>query len=359
MDDFERPEAPKLDDEDVSQSDDVTSTEEALSQLDAEAPAVASQGPVPELLLAQKNSKKKVSLIVLAVVLVLALVGGAIWFALANKAPQGGTNEDMASQPSESGNNDDEKPADKPEPKDEIVELSVDDELVQRLYEPFTSYPGINGFGFRTFYDRATETGGNPETALIGQILWAVGEEVECASEMAAIGYCVDAEAIHQRFQEAFGYDFVDRNIDDYGPCGGVWYVEETNQYFLGTGCGGSAPAQLNHWLYKADQQGKYLYLYELVEIWKAEFAEESGEFIRNKHCHFDKVCSETPTEGEDLLNISSEVVLVSDNDSGYSHDPSLTAVNFREYAEELDMVRWTFVWNGENYVFEKLDKVR
>ena len=100
MDDFERPEAQKLDGEDVLQPDDVTPTEEVLSRIEQETPVVAPQILTPEQLLAQKKSKKKVLLIVLAVVLAFAAVGGVVWFVLANKAPQGGTNEDMAGQPS-------------------------------------------------------------------------------------------------------------------------------------------------------------------------------------------------------------------------------------------------------------------
>lgn len=362
MDDFERPEAPKLGDEEVLQPVGATPTEKVSPQPEAESFVESPQHPASEPLLAQKKPEKKVVLIVLAVVLAVALISGVAWFVLASNTScdsSDGTPLDPLEEVSENGNSGEEKSSDEPASKDEIVELSINDKLVQRLYEPFTSYPGIGGFGFRTFYDRVTEVSGNPETALIGQILWATGKEVDCIDETeTSFGYCVSAEAIHQRFQEAFGYDFVDRNIDDYGPCGGVWFIREANQYFLGMGCGGSAPAQLNHWLYKAEQQGKYLYLYELVEVRKAEFSESSGEFIRNKHCHFDKVCSETPTEDEDLLNISSGVFLVGDNDNEYSHDPSLTAVNFREYAEELDMVRWTFIWNGKNYVFEKLEQV-
>ncbi len=361
MDDKEQPWTPKLENEDILRPDNVTPTREILSQIEVET-STAMPGTLVAEPLQSRTKSKETGLIILAVVLVLvalALIGGVVWFVLVSNTSRDSSDGTPLVGISEDGNNGEEKSSDEPASKDEVVELSINDELVQRLYEPFTSYPGINGFGFRTFYDRVTEVSGNPETALIGQILWATGKEVDCIDETeTSFGYCVSAEAIHQRFQEAFGYDFVDRNIDDYGPCGGVQFIKEANQYFLSTGCGGSAPAKLNHRPYKAERQGKYLYLYELVEVWQAEFSESSGEFIRNKHCHFDKVCSETPTKGEDLLNIGSEVFLVGDDDDEYYRDPSLIAVNFREYVEELDMVRWTFVWNEENYVFEKLERV-
>lgn len=136
MDGLEQPGAPKLGDNEVLQPNDVTPTAEVLSQLNAE----TSQAPAPEPLLKQKKSKKGISLIILAVVLALTLVGGVVWFVLGNNTSQDDTNEDVAIHPSDSENDDDnENPVDEPEPKDEIIELSVDDELVQRLYGYFAS----------------------------------------------------------------------------------------------------------------------------------------------------------------------------------------------------------------------------
>lgn len=85
MDDFERPEAPKLDGEDILQPDDVTPTEEVLSRIEQEKPVVAPQILTPEPLLAQNKAKKKAVLIILAMVLVLVLmVGGVVWLVLRN-----------------------------------------------------------------------------------------------------------------------------------------------------------------------------------------------------------------------------------------------------------------------------------
>lgn len=312
-----------------------------------------------------KGRKTLMVVIILAVVLIIAgvavsvILGGRGKDKDGNNDKQEGNGGENAAvvEKSEEG---EKKPGEEPE---ELVELSLGDEAVKRAYEPFRVYPGIMGFGFRTFYNRWLE-GQNVENMLIGQIAWSASDRIDSADGETP-GFYVDAEALHDRFQEAFGYDFTDRTITDYGFCGLIQYAAETNQYFQFTGCGGSGPAYLNHWLYKAKRQGDYLFLYELVEVWTAEFEDAgdgmTGDFIRNKHCHFDQECSSVPLEGEELLDIGSEIVLVGDDyDGRYDSDQSVQAVNFREYVEELDMVKWTFRKNEEgNYVFEGLEKVR
>lgn len=335
-----------------------------ITEAEARAMLVEDNARAKEALKKANSREKKTLAVVIVVAVLLVVAGVAMSIILGGMRKSDGAGSGNGDKQEGNGGNAAvvEKPEEEPE-EPEAVELSLDDEVVQKVYGPFASYPGIMGFGFSTFYEWVTGGEMKPDDALMGQILWAASEHVDCQSSEGYIGYCVDGEAARQRFREAFGYDFTDRTLE-YGFCGTTSYLAEVDQYFVGTGCGGAAPSYLNHWLYKAEKRGDYIYLYELVEVYTAEFADAPNsttgglELIRNKHCHFDQPCSETYVEGEDLLAIPDNVVLVGDNDGG-SYDPSLIPVNFREYADELDMVKWTFERNGEgNYVFKGLERV-
>lgn len=84
MDDFEQPEAQKLGDEEVLHPGNITPSGGVPSHLEPETPMVAPQTSAPEPLLTQKKSKKTIGLIILVVVLMCALTGGAMWFMLQN-----------------------------------------------------------------------------------------------------------------------------------------------------------------------------------------------------------------------------------------------------------------------------------
>lgn len=137
MDDFEQPGTSKLGDEMGLNPNNVIPTRGAPSQTEQELSAGMTQVPIAEPSHPRRKCKKKVVLVISTVVLVLALVGGVVWFVLANNKSLGNADEGVTNQPGQSGNNDSGTPAVEPESKDEAVELSVDDELVQRLYRQF------------------------------------------------------------------------------------------------------------------------------------------------------------------------------------------------------------------------------
>lgn len=250
----------------------------------------------------------------------------------------------------------------------EVTELALDDELVQKLHASFNVFPGIQGYGYRSFYDIMNGDDDElKESAKIVQILASV-ETAKC--KMSAehetsydqIGFCVDGGIAAEKFKEIYGYDIIHVSVSDYGFCGGTEYFTEYDQYFNGTACGGAGPSSLKKWLYRAEKDENHIYIYDLAEIWAAEFADENSyEAIRNIHCHTDMKCSSIVSERKDgeLMDIPSNVVLVEDVDDVDRYDASLTKVYFSKYADQLDQYKWTFTQNSDgNYVFTGLEKI-
>lgn len=362
MDDFERPKASKLDDEDVLQPDDVTPTEEVLSQLDTEMPTETSQSPAPEQLLTRNKSKKKVRLIVSVVVLLLALViSGVTWCVLANKAPQGGTNEDMAGQPSESGNEDDnENPASEPGPKDEIVELNVDDELVQRLWGYFNAglFPNAaaNSAGSASsftpldkFYSNegALSSSGLADPykfAIAIQNLAVYGEKEleQCKGDYfrwtddtgiehpsTGMKACYSGDLIHSKIKEIFGTDISFEQFDNqvFIANGDGWKYSIKNDEIVDY-VGGATRRLISRALLKAERNNNHIYIFEAVGY--------VGCWMMDQD-----ICPASKLDGTKIVG-----------------GENITVGNMREFADYFDKFKWTFVWNGENYVFERLERI-
>lgn len=355
MDDFEQPQAPKLRDEDVLRPDDVTPTEEVLSHLDTEIPPPPEtpQSPAPEPLLARNKSKKKVGLIVSAVVLMLALVGGVMWFVPANNTSQSSTDRDVVGQPSESENKDDyENPADELEPKDEIIELSVDDELVQKLFNEFSSV-AAPWSGQIAFYAQALDK--NLNRQLVMNIAFLNVEEANgytaarCKGNyMSAVnGYqrtatsCYSGEEMRQEIVKLFGFDYMFTENDKIvitQPCSWDYNITNDEFYEFDAGCGGVPLSGLVRELYKAERDAARIYLYEMATYW----SEESSSCGTKAVCRLGYGGWNVKIDG-----LMSETIKQLEKLSEYPR------------ANEIfDKFKWTFIWNGENYVFEKLERV-
>ena len=333
MDDFEQPGTPELGDNEVLQPNDVTPTAEVLSQLNAE----TSQAPAPEPLLKQKKSKKGISLIILAVVLALTLVGGVVWFVLANNTSQDGTNEDVATQPSESENDDDNKnPADEPELKDEIIELSVktiNDELVQKLYQYFKHHIGYLTYGF---YSEDGGSSGNIDERLMTALAFSNMDlpAIFLYKKEHNLG-CYDAHPVRDKIYEIFGkqidfYDGMGLSAGEYP----LYVYSAVDDAFCLMGGFGSTIG-VHHNLYKAEKDNNRIYLYV--------------------------VGGRVDTRGEEIESgYYGTVYPIDFNDTNefLYHPTGNDETDILEYASKLGRFKWTFVWNGENYIFEKLERI-
>ena len=355
MDDFEQPKAPKLGDKEVLQPDDVTPTEEMLPQPKTEVPAETSQVPAPEPPQLHGKSRGKVVLIVSAVVLAFAAVGGVVWFVLANNTAQGDTNGGVTNQPSEIENNDSETSADEPEPKDEVVELSVDDLLVRRLRN-----------NFRDDYIYVAE-GASSGALPINLMMWFAAQNFtrtfckmpyDVAIEKRYADYAVDyPEEVWQiyasgcykgddilfKVKDMFGIDIplvdgVKLFRQSFAP---YTYSAEYDEFFREVLRAGGANPPIIYATYAAEKTKDHVFIYDVAGVaygtydFDGKSYEFAGPISPEETCHFSEY-----------------------NDARCRIDYTLDENTILEHLDDYTKFKWTFVWNGENYIFEKLEWV-
>lgn len=351
MDDLEKPGASKLGHKDAAWSVKAAPVEEPCPQLEAEASAITPRPHSMESSRLHRNGKKKVVLVISAVILMLALVGGGVWFVLANKTPQNRTDEGIAGHPNESENNDNnEKPANEPEPKDEVVELNVNDELVQKLYHFFeyVSFPDGDRF---YFYIDENAMAGKPNRMLMLNLARNNVATEHCRGEYydqmrVRVSECYSGNEIIKKISDIFGQslvldenDVLEKN-DILGVKGCGWYynIENDEFYQKFIGCGGSDPRRVIRKLFAAERDSDHVYLYEFA------IYVDTGTVY---HIGKNKMAG-------DMMGGLSDLGLEVD-----THGAILLG-DFKQYEELLgqDTFKWTFTWNGENYIFEKLERI-
>ena len=331
MDDFEQPGTAKLGDEVDLRPDNVTPTEELLSQI--KTPVVTPQISAQEPLLTQNKTKKKVGLVVSVVVLVLALVGGVAWFVLADNTSQNGTDGNTIGETSDNQRREEKKPTDEPEPKDEVVELSVNDELVQKLYQYFKHHIGYLTYGF---YSEDGGLSGNIDERLMTALAFSNMDlpTIFLYKTEHDLG-CYDARPVRDMINKIFG-----KQIDFYDGMGllpgdyPLYVYSAVDDAFCLKGGFGSIVG-VHHNLYKAEKDSTHIYLYVIggrVDTRGAEIESDYYGTVR-------------PIDFNDT------------NEFLY-HPTGNDETDILEYANELGHFKWTFVWNGENYIFEKLERI-
>ena len=335
MDDFERPEAPKLGDEEVLQPDGATPTEKVSPQPEAELFVESPQHPASEPLLAQKKPEKKVVLIVLAVVLAVALISGVVWLVLTNKTSQDSKNGNMVGQPDKNENNEDnEKPANEPEPENEIVALSVDDELVQKLYGYFKDHIGYLTYDF---YSESGSLSGNISDRMMAALAFQNMSFSSILVHETAEGLrCYDARPVREKAYEIFGKRIELQDGMGLLPGGYPLFVySEGDDTFCMTG-GFDSGLGYHHNLYKAERAGNSISLYVVAG----------------------SIDTRGASQEEGFYGVVSRYN--SNENPPYPYHPTGDEnTDIMEYIDELDKFKWTFVWNGENYVFEKLEQIQ
>lgn len=328
MDDLGQPRAPKPKDEEVLCPNIETFTEG--TQLKMEAPAATSQISVSEQLREQKGSRKKASLVIPAIFLMFALVGGAVWFILADNAPQNDTSADE--QPSKNRNGNDKKLADKPAPIEKTIALSVDDELVRKLYGYFK-----NQINFLT-YDFYSEDGGlsgNVDERMMAALAFNHMPLSSIIVHKTTQGIeCYDARPIRKKAYEIFGkkielYDGMRLLTGDYP----LYIYSKDNDAFCLMGGFGSM-LNVHHNLYKAERTDESVSLYV--------------------------VAGNVDTGGAGQEESFSGVVSRLNSDEKYLYHPTGNEnTDIMEYADKLDKFKWTFTKNSDgNYIYTSLERL-
>jgi len=242
--------------------------EKALEENRLKSPKPASE-PIllnAESLQSAKKSKIKLSVITLCVALVLCAISGAIGFVLASGDHNNKVTANGDISANEDSNNSEEL-------QDQPVTLSIDDELVQKVYRRFerVSFPDENMF---SFYADKSSMAGKPDRTLM---LYLAKNNVVtrfCKGEyFDSVGHtrmstCYSGGEIVDEIAEIFGQNLVLNESDRLGHGCGSWVYDIQNNEFhqeTSAGCGGMDPRRVARKLYAAERDSEHIYLYELA----------------------------------------------------------------------------------------------
>lgn len=312
-----------------------------------------------------KGKKTLVAVIVLAVVLIIAGVAMSVILGGMKGGTGEGGPENGDKQEGNGGENVAvvEKPGEGEEEgggPGEVVELSLDDEVVKQLRHVFRQYRGIKGFGWLSFYYEVLNGGLSDATMLRQAIFNSVGT-VECVGEKSEENWaeaCYDGQEVLEAVKRIFGREITLYDGLSTGGCAEIY--DAANGIFIGNyRCGGSGPHDLRHDFVAAEKEGDKIYLYEAVVI-KNNY-DEDGEEVGYYTLAPDAEWMENDGKvlGEKLA-IDPSIWLSTEVDAENGIATTMASRPLRDYADQLSQFKWTFRKNDEgNYVFEGLMRVR
>jgi len=299
--------------------------------------------------LKKANAKGRKTLVVVTILAVVLIIAGVAVSVILGGRDKDGNND------KQEGNDENAAVVEKPEETDEseaeLVELSLDDEVVKRLYGQFEISP------IQWFYS---------DVRLDGQVDEGLKE---AAQLQMALNQAENwsGEAVRVKYQEMFGEDIL-LTEEKYG------YLEE--------GVVG-VPTGMTFVIYEAETDefveleggtdaGGYKYLRRLERAEKTATIGEDGvmreviylyERALTMNCRPDPQFDDGGNQvgGGSACNVLAVIMPYETSGIAWSGDQEgLTDEEVLAEAKErnLGLVKWTFRKDGENYVFEGLEKV-
>lgn len=302
--------------------------------------------------LKKANAKGRKTLMVVIILAVVLIVAG-----IAVSVILGGRDKKDDKQEGNRGENAAvvEKPEGTDEPEAELVELSLDDEVVKRAYEGFSHVESAWDDGM-LFYVEALR-GGLSRNQIMkmafyrlqaerfasddgsGTVNYCRGEHPMVGSEEWLATDCYSGEEMRNEIKKLFGIDdFAFVEGDEAATACRFPYDAENDEFYQTKWCGGAASAFLIRKLYKAEKDENRLYLYEKAVFWTTRAGEEEG---------FYKL-------GDDGWNVLIEGLVW--NELGLEQVAEV--IDDPRGDELFDRFKWTFRLDEEgNYVFEGLER--
>lgn len=312
---------------------------EQIETAGTEAEIMSAKPPQPST-----KSKKMMLLIVFIVLLFLGIVGAIVWAVFGNSH-----GENMAEDYIGNGCNGEADTEERPE--DEIIELGVDDELVQKIYHQFDG--ASNGiFGGAELYVDKNAANGNLSDKLMKVIAFSALENSttrtgdysnKVTGNVASLEpNCYSGDKLKAKVLELFGKEIELQDGERIGGqgsfCDGAWeYKAYYNELWSIDAACGSVDKLIIREPYAAERALNHLYVYEVAVYDQAMQLFKLGD---------DTLCGGEQLSADDIHYNNLEEYL--ENIGSW----------ILEQKDQLDKFKWTFVWNGENYVFEKLERI-
>lgn len=311
--------------------------------------------------------KKKGWLVALAVFLVLGAIGGVAWFVIANSKDKSNGELEEASSVGDVDKNGDSDKEPESEHKPEVVTLSLDDELVQKLWGYFNSkfyskeFLGIteNGMGVMSsfaplnrFYSEegALSPDGLADVYKFSVAIQAVNsyydEEAESCKgdydflrwvddtgrEHSSVGAknCYSGDTLRTKVRKIFGSEISLEQFENQHliSSGEGWEYSVKNDEIVNRASGANR-SPLARVLLKAEQDGTHVYIYEAVGY--------VGCWVDGAD-----VCPARKLDGAEVVD-----------------GEKITWSNMRDFADRFDNFKWTFTKNADrDYIYSSLEQI-
>ncbi len=281
-----------------------------------------------------KKHRKIITLVIVTIVIMVAMgIGFVILMSSMNQ-------DDNHKQDVGSGQPSTSEPSESLEAEEKVEEISLDNELVQRLYHNF-DVVGKPFSGTMDFYTDATVADDLSKELMLALALRASKSQGYCkgSSEYRAEselyiddGDCYDANTVLLKVKEMFGKDLQLEDGDWAGKDSCSWQYSAKNEEFYvpQSGCGGSCFIVFERALDKAEKQGDNIYLYETAY----------------------------GTSCNGLYDIAGNVIAENAQDENGVLLGEL--VNPEDYRDQFDQYKWVFTKtaNGD-YAFRGVEKIK
>lgn len=329
------------------------SEEQGITEAEARAMLIEDNARAKEDL-KKANAKGRKTLVVVIILAVVLIIAGIVVSVILGGRDKDGNND------KQEGNGDEnaavvEKPEGADESEAQLVELSLDDEVVNRVYEGFSHVESAWDDGM-LFYVEALR-GGLSRNQIMkmafyrlqaerfasddgsGTVNYCRGEHPMVGSEEWLATDCYSGEEMRNEIKKLFGIDdFAFVEGDEAATACRFPYDAENDEFYQTKWCGGAASAFLIRKLYKAEKDEDRLYLYEKAVFWTTRAGEEEG---------FYKL-------GDDGWNVLIEGLVW--NELGLEQVAEV--IDDPRGDELFDRFKWTFRLDEEgNYVFEGLER--
>lgn len=300
----------------------------------------------------QKKTKRNVAIAIGAVILVIVLIGGAAWFMLANNTLQSKPSESSTKEIDKVKNDRDKLSDNEPTLKDEVVALNKDDKLVRRLHGNFRdSFIYIDYFLSEGLSDSLMMRFAAQNIATRSCAMSYFEALEKRYADDAASGFldeiwqiyasgCYSGDDILFKIEDMFGKTLMfEEGMNFFRSFfGGVYeYSAEYDEFYPVIFHGGGAGPGIVSATYAAEMTDNHVLIYDV-----AGYDYGTWDFDGVSY----KLASPISPEKDCADDTSCRIDYVLDKNT------------ILEHIDDYTKFKWTFVWNGENYVFESLEKI-
>ncbi len=303
--------------------------------------------------------------VLVGILVIIGVVAGVV--ALVSSRENQGSAEKLPGTSEEKPTEDEEPEPEKPDGTEKVEVLSVDNQVVQRLWHNFDIIADAWSKTEHFYVDKDVARG-EVDDMLMTAVAISNLSSVDCKGKypygeeygpttvgMEAEG-CYNIDAVEQKIREIFG-KIVDlrekEGILAYNKCHGWTISAENDEIYdsIGPGCGGSGIPVITREIYKAEKQGDdTIYIYE-----RAFMESPGGIYHLGTEPNYMEVPGQGPTLPFDSLGVGEMIAERKWDENGNL----VQDVKPGDYVDQFDRFKWIFTKNDDGeYIFTGLERL-